>query len=52
MAGQGALVVGLDAGTSAIKAVAFDLAGQEIASASRRNAYDIGADGAATQATR
>jgi erythritol kinase len=49
VAGQGALVVGLDAGTSAIKAVAFDLAGQEIASASRRNAYDIGADGAATQ---
>ncbi|MFZ9683904.1 MAG: FGGY family carbohydrate kinase [Gemmobacter sp.] len=47
--GSGALIVGLDAGTSAIKAVAFDLAGHEVASASRRNAYDIGADGAVTQ---
>lgn len=43
------LIVGIDAGTSVIKAVAFDLTGQQVASASVRNTYHIGRDGAATQ---
>ena len=33
------LLIGVDAGTSVIKAVAFDLSGQQIAMASRRNNY-------------
>ena len=33
------LLIGVDAGTSVIKAVAFDLRGRELASASRRNRY-------------
>ena len=33
-------LIGIDAGTSVIKAVAFDLAGRQIASASVRNRYD------------
>jgi len=43
------LIIGVDAGTSVIKAVAFDLAGRQLASASVRNAYAMGADGSATQ---
>ena len=43
------LIVGIDAGTSVIKAVAFDLAGRQLATASVRNAYHIGTDGAVTQ---
>jgi erythritol kinase len=46
------VIIGLDAGTSAIKAVAFDEAGIERASASQRNRYDIGTDGSATQPMR
>jgi erythritol kinase len=43
------LLVGIDAGTSVIKAVAFDLAGRQIAVASVPNHYTTKADGAAFQ---
>jgi erythritol kinase len=43
------IIIGIDAGTSVIKAVAFDLAGQQIAAASVRNRYATGEDGSATQ---
>lgn len=43
------LIVGIDAGTSVIKAVAFTLAGQQLAVASVRNRYVTGADGSVTQ---
>ena len=48
MAGADVLI-GIDAGTSVIKAVAFDLAGRQLAASSVPNRYDTGADGAATQ---
>ena len=48
MAG-GDMLIGIDAGTSVIKAVAFDLGGTQIASASVPNRYATGADGSATQ---
>lgn len=43
------LIIGIDAGTSVMKAVAFTLAGQQIASASVRNSYSAKADGSVTQ---
>ncbi|EPE95096.1 FGGY-family carbohydrate kinase [Rhizobium grahamii] len=43
------IIIGIDAGTSVIKAVAFALSGKQIASASIRNAYMTGDDGSATQ---
>lgn len=43
------VIVGIDSGTSVIKAVAFDLNGRQIASASVPNRYASGADGSATQ---
>ncbi|WP_144138294.1 FGGY-family carbohydrate kinase [Paraburkholderia sp. BCC1884] len=43
------LLIGVDAGTSVIKAVAFDLSGRQIAVASVPNRYFTNADGAATQ---
>ncbi|GLR53403.1 carbohydrate kinase [Shinella yambaruensis] len=43
------LIIGIDAGTSVMKAVAFTLAGRQIASASVRNTYRTGEDGAVTQ---
>ena len=43
------LLIGIDAGTSVIKAVAFDLAGKQIAVASTPNRYTTRADGAAFQ---
>ncbi|MCH8465264.1 MAG: carbohydrate kinase [Roseinatronobacter sp.] len=49
MAGTADLIIGIDAGTSVIKAVAFDLQGRQISSASVRNAYQMGPEGAATQ---
>ncbi|SNS24704.1 FGGY-family carbohydrate kinase [Antarctobacter heliothermus] len=49
MADSPELIIGVDAGTSVIKAVAFDLAGHQLASASVRNSYAMGADGSATQ---
>ena len=43
------VIVGIDSGTSVIKAVAFELNGSQIASASVPNRYASGADGSATQ---
>lgn len=43
------ILIGIDAGTSMIKAVAFDLAGRQIAAASVHNRYVTQADGAALQ---
>lgn len=43
------LIIGIDAGTSVIKAVAFDLEGRQISAASVRNKYSSGSDGSATQ---
>jgi len=45
----GDLLVGIDAGTSLIKAVAFDLRGQQLAMASRRNSYRTLANGGVEQ---
>lgn len=49
MSEQANLIIGVDAGTSVIKAVAFDLSGRQIATSSVRNTYVMGANGAATQ---
>jgi len=43
------ILVGIDAGTSVIKAVAFGLAGEQIAAAAVPNRYASGTDGSATQ---
>lgn len=43
------ILIGIDAGTSVIKAVAFDLAGRQLGTSSVPNRYATGADGAATQ---
>lgn len=43
------ILIGIDAGTSVIKAVAFDLRGGQLAAASVPNRYQAGADGSATQ---
>ncbi len=43
------LLIGIDAGTSVIKSIAFDLAGQQIAAAAVPNTYDTRPDGSATQ---
>jgi erythritol kinase (D-erythritol 1-phosphate-forming) len=43
------LIVAIDAGTSVIKAVAFDLDGNQVATASRPNSYAAGAGGAVEQ---
>ena len=43
------ILIGVDAGTSVIKAVAFDLSGRQLGSASIPNRYASGPDGSATQ---
>ena len=43
------VIIGMDAGTSVLKAVAFTLRGDEINVASRPNSYRTGPDGAAEQ---
>ena len=43
------LIIGIDAGTSVIKAVAFDLAGRQVAVASKPNAYEERPGGAVEQ---
>lgn len=43
------ILIGIDAGTSVIKAVAFDLRGQQLGAASVPNRYVSGNDGSATQ---
>ena len=46
---SGDIIVGLDSGTSVVKAVAFDLTGKQLACASVRNRYYRAAGGAAQQ---
>lgn len=46
------LILGIDAGTSVIKAVVFSLSGEQVAVASVRNSYNTGVDGSATQCMR
>ncbi|MBC6439522.1 MAG: carbohydrate kinase [Rhodospirillales bacterium] len=46
---MGDVLIGVDAGTSVIKAVAFDTQGAQIASASRRNSYHSRPDGGVEQ---
>lgn len=43
------LLIGIDSGTSVVKAVAFDLKGAQLASHAVPNVYATGAEGAATQ---
>lgn len=43
------ILIGIDAGTSVIKAVAFDLRGSQVAVASVPNRYQMGVDGSACQ---
>lgn len=43
------IIIGIDAGTSVVKAVAFDLSGRQLGAASVPNRYDSGKDGSATQ---
>ena len=43
------VIIGIDSGTSVIKAVAFSLTGRQIASSAVANRYQTGADGSATQ---
>ncbi len=43
------LLIGIDSGTSVVKAVAFDLKGRQVASAAILNRYVTGADGSAVQ---
>ncbi|KAB0681386.1 FGGY-family carbohydrate kinase [Aureimonas leprariae] len=43
------ILIGIDAGTSVIKAVAFDLGGRQIGAAAVPNRYEAGEDGSATQ---
>ncbi len=43
------LIVGIDAGTSVVKAVAFTTSGEQVATSSVRNSYQTGLDGSATQ---
>ena len=43
------LIIGIDAGTSVIKSIAFDLSGKQIATAAVPNRYFTSKDGAATQ---
>lgn len=43
------ILIGIDAGTSVIKAVAFDLRGRQLAASAVPNRYRAGQDGSATQ---
>lgn len=49
MASKTDIIIGIDAGTSVIKAVAFSLTGTQIAVSCVRNRYMTGNDGSATQ---
>lgn len=49
MRGKGDVIIGIDAGTSVVKAVAFDLRGRQLESSAVRNKYETGEHGAATQ---
>ena len=43
------LIIGIDAGTSVIKSIAFDLSGKQIALAAQKNDYLLTNDGGAEQ---
>ncbi len=43
------IIIGIDAGTSVMKSVAFDLKGKQLKVASVPNSHDSGSDGSATQ---
>ena len=43
------ILIGIDSGTSVVKAVAFDLGGRQLASAAVLNRFVTGADGSACQ---
>ena len=49
MADTSDILIGIDAGTSVIKAVAFTVDGRQVASASVPNRYSVGPDGSAVQ---
>ena len=49
MAGGGDIIIGIDAGTSVIKSIAFDLGGRQLEVASTPNRYTVRPDGAAFQ---
>lgn len=49
MTAGGDLLIGIDAGTSVVKSVAFDMAGAQIGRAARPNRYETRPDGAAVQ---
>ena len=49
MSGSPDIIIGIDAGTSVMKAVAFELNGTQVATSSIKNNYIVTADGAATQ---
>src|SRR5690606_35159038 len=49
MRGKGDVIIGIDAGTSVVKAVAFDLRGRQLESSAVRNKYETGEHGAAAQ---
>jgi erythritol kinase len=49
MAERQDIIIGVDAGTSVLKAVAFSLNGVQLAVSSVRNSYSTGVDGSATQ---
>ncbi len=49
MSADGEILIGIDAGTSVIKSIAFDLTGHQIAAASTPNEYITLPDGTATQ---
>lgn len=49
MAAGSDIIIGIDAGTSVIKSVAFETSGRQIAAASVPNRYETRPDGAATQ---
>lgn len=46
------IIVGIDAGTSVVKAVAFELSGRQVASSAVKNNFEIGKDGSATQSMK
>lgn len=43
------IIIGIDSGTSVVKAVAFTLKGRQVAACAVKNTYKAGADGSATQ---
>lgn len=49
MAKKPDIIIGIDAGTSVLKAVAFQLDGTQIGASSVKNTYAVSVDGAATQ---